>query len=751
MYRNTAYKLANLLKDIESGKLALPNIQRPFVWKPAQVRDLFDSLYRGFPVGTLMLWDTGAEVGTKQVGGGATDAVPKRLIIDGQQRLTSLYSVMKGIPVLTAAFEKKQIRIAFRPTDARFEVTDAAIQSDPEFIPNITVLWKDHYRKTVKSYFKRLAERRDAPLGDEEEERLEAAIDGVRDLRSFLFQVIDMEDSADAEAVAEIFTRINSKGINLSQADFVLTLLSVHWEEGRRALERFARKATDPKVAGSIANPFISPLPDQLLRVSVGLAFRRGRMQTIYQLLLGKDLQTGKTSKDRRDDQFDRLRQAQETVLDGDNWRRFLRCLRRAGFRSNRTVTSENALLFSYLLWLIGKEDFGIRHAELEPMIARWFFMAHTTGRYTSSPETVIEADLRRLASIEARNREAFRSELDRIIAATFTPDYWKITLPSRLDGTAAKSPALSAYWAALYLLDAEVLFSDIAVRDLLDPKRSGKADPNPKRGYLFPRAHLAEQGWNEHRQRALANTAFVAWPEGVESNVAPADYWETATHHLAPERVERQANWHALPPGWQTADYNTFLEQRRGLMAKVVHDAFVKIGQSNSNDDESTLDLIRGGETQTVEFKATARTSTETGKKDPRMQHAVAKAVCGLMNNEGGVVLIGVNDNKEILGIEDEMARLGKPNLDGFGLMVGEILTSRLSFPIARTVDIGFEECRGKTLCRIRVGLAPKPVFSKPVNGGEFVEFYVRQGARTDELKGDKAEEYKKQRFRWR
>lgn len=743
----TGYKLEHLLGDIESGRLALPDIQRPFVWKPAQVRDLFDSLYRGFPVGTLMLWETGAEVGAKQVGGGAADSVPRLLIIDGQQRLTSLYSVMTGARVLTAEFKKEQIRIAFRPADATFEVTDAAVRSDPEFISDISVLWKGKFKGTVQSYIDGLAKKRGERLDDDEEERLESAIDQVRDLRRFHFQVIAMSDRASEEEVAEIFTRINSQGITLSQADFVLTLLSVHWEQGRRALERFARDAT--KAFGAIANPFIAPSPDQMLRVSVGLAFRRGRMQTIYQMLRGKDLETGKTSPARRDEQFQRLRRDQKAVLDPKNWGLFLHCLRRAGFRSRRTVTSDGALLFSYLLWLVGREDFGIGHEELEPTIARWFFMAHTTGRYTSSPETVIEADLRRLASIEAGNREAFHSELDRIIAATFTPDYWKITLPSKFDGTAAKSPALSAYWAALYLLDAEILFSHTSVRDVLDPDRAGNADPNPERHHLFPPGQLAAEGWTEQQQHAIANKAFVEWPEGVRSSAAPSDYWQKATHHLEPERVRRQTYWHALPPGWQTANYGEFLEQRRDRMAKVVRDAFIRISPNSDDGGGSTLDLIRGGETQTVEFKSTARTNLVTGQKDPKMQHAIAKAVCGFMNNEGGVLLIGVSDDGGIPGIEDEMARLSKPNRDGFGLMVADILTSRLSFPIAKTVGIGFEKCRGRTLCRVQVGLAPKPVFSKPPNGGQPVEFWVRQGAGTVQLFGDKAFEYQKQRFR--
>jgi hypothetical protein len=208
-------------------------------------------MYRGFPVGTLMLWETGAEVGTKQVGGGDAAKVPKLLIVDGQQRLTSLYAVITGRPVLTKAFEAKRIRIAFRPVDETFEVTDAAIERSPEFIPDITSLWDSGYKSTLRKFINRLSETRDEPLDHDEEDLLEERVDRVRDLRDFCFQVIELGMSASEEQVAEIFVRTNSEGVKLNQADFILTLMSVHWEKGRGQLEEFAREAVDPKVTGS--------------------------------------------------------------------------------------------------------------------------------------------------------------------------------------------------------------------------------------------------------------------------------------------------------------------------------------------------------------------------------------------------------------------------------------------------------------------------------------------------------------------
>ena len=150
-------------------------------------------------------------------------------------------------------------------------------------------------------------------------------------------------------------------------------------------------------------------------------------------------------------------------------------------------ITSENAVIYTYVLWLIGRRDFGLDLKTLRGVIARWFFMAHTTGRYTSSPESQIEADLGRISDLAEATEQAFCAELDRIVRANFTGDYWDISLPNRLDTSSSRSPALYAYWAALNLLDAELLFSDQRIRDLLDPDVS--APRSIERHHLFPKA----------------------------------------------------------------------------------------------------------------------------------------------------------------------------------------------------------------------------------------------------------------------
>ena len=753
LYRATRYSLNHLVEDIRVGRIGLPDIQRPFVWSASKARDLFDSLYRGYPVGTLMFWETGAEVGTRRIGVDEATHAPSFLVVDGQQRLTALYSVITGRVVLTKTFDERRIQIGFRPEDETFEVADAAIVRDPEFIPDITKLWTTGYKTTVRGFLHALSHARGSDLGDAQQDALEERIDRVRDLRDFWFEVVELVAAANEEQVAEIFVRINSEGVKLNQSDFILTLMSVHWEKGRRQLEAFSRNAVDLTVTGpSPRNRFMEPSPDQMLRVGVAVAFRRARLQLVYSLLRGKDLETGKVSTERRTEQFLRLATAQDAVLDLQNWHEYLKCLSVAGFRGRSMITSESTVLFTYALWLIGRRDFGLDFKTLRPAIARWFFMAQTTGRYTSSPESALESDLGRISDLPAGDGLAFINELDRQVKANFTTDYWEISLSNRLDTAASRSPALFAYLAALNLLDAEVLFSDVRVKDLADPAYI--APKSMERHHLFPKAYLASEGVSTTRQvNAIANMAFLDWAENSEiSSSAPTTYWPIMISSLGPEQLRRQIRLHALPIGWEQLDYGTFLDRRRDLMAEVVRDGFGTLWADRRSQPASSIEeLIAAGESDTLEFKSTARVNLHTGQPDPRMEHVIVKTVCGLLNHEGGTLLIGVADDGQVLGLDDDLKTLGaKGNADGYELYLRQILDLNLSVVTAQTVRIRFHSTGGNQLCAVTVAASGRPVFAKPAKGSgtENSEFWVRIGNATKQLHGDDMIDYRQQHW---
>lgn len=586
LFKDTTYSVSLLMESIGRGEVALPDIQRPFVWQASKVRDLLDSMYKGFPVGFLLFWETGVEPGARQIGGSPKDAVARLLIVDGQQRLTSLYAVMTGRQVMKEDYSLARIRIGFRPIDGHFTVTDAAVERDPEFIPDVSVLWESDggRRKAVRGYLKGLAAKR-GDLGQDEEDRLEDAIDRLYDLRNYPFKVVELSPEVDEEQVAEVFVRINSEGVTLNQADFILTLMSVFWEKGRQQLEDFSRACKTPSLSGaSPFNWYIQPSPAQLLRVSVAVAFRRAVLRLAYSLLRGKDLDTGQIDPDRRTEQFAQLQVAQERVLDLTSWHEYLLCLERAGFRGAKMITSENTVIFSYALWLMGRADHGVPLDQLREVIARWFFMAQTTGRYTGSFESQFEQDASKVTQVTRGDADGFCRTLDRIVADTLGNDYWTTTLPNDLATSAAKSPALMAYIAALNILDAEPLLSTGKVRARLDPAITSRK--GIERHHIFPKAFLKRHGVADTKRiNQIANMALVEWSDNIDiSDQAPTQYWpaQIAQKGINVARLTQQRYWHALPEAWETLPYDEFLDARRKLMGMVVRDAFAKLSQES-------------------------------------------------------------------------------------------------------------------------------------------------------------------------
>jgi hypothetical protein len=582
LFSTTDYPLSKLIEDIDLGEIALPDIQRPFVWKTAKVRDLFDSMYKGFPIGYLLFWryDQGE---ARQIGIGEKQNVPRLLVVDGQQRLTSLYAVMKDRPVLDEDYQERELNISFRPADASFEVATAASRRDPEYITDISEVWTGDLsrRRYVNRFLDRLDNHRD--LSREEEDHIADAIDRLEKLKDYRFVALELNENVDEEQVAEVFVRVNSQGEALNQADFILTLMSVHWDEGRREMERFSYDARHPSDGeASPYNHFIEPEPSQLLRVSVGLGFDRARLKYAYGLLRGKDLDTGDVSAERRADHFRQLKEAQESVLDLQYWHDYFQALKRAGFRSESMVTSKMNLMYGYLMYLIGREEYGLKGHRLREVIARWFFMCNITGRYTGSSESTMEEDINRVT--DAGSAEGFIDILDRVINSRLTDDFWTITLPDELDSASYYSPTLFAYHAALNILNARALFSTLTIKELLDPDVQAKKSAVEKH-HLFPKNFLEEQGITENQRVSnIANRAYVEWADNIDiSDQPPSEYFPKYAARFDNDELEQMMYWHALPEGWHQMDYDRFLEERRQWIAQVTRDGYEKLTQKNS------------------------------------------------------------------------------------------------------------------------------------------------------------------------
>ena len=746
VFKKVDYDLNGLIKSISMGEIGLPNIQRPFVWNNAKVRDLFDSMYKGYPVGYLLFWQNGVEDEERTIGSDHKQKHASLVIVDGQQRLTSLYAVVKNIPVLRENYKTETIKIAFNPMEERFEVVDAAINRDKSFIPDISILWNEESKITriIRDYTDNIKTVRE--LTDEEENRIEDNILKLQGLISYPLTALELKSDVDEEAVSDVFVRINSKGTPLNQADFILTLMSVFWDDGRAELEQFCRDAKHPsKDHASPYNHFIEPSPDQLLRVCVGVAFKRARLKYVYSILRGKDLETEKFSVERREQQFEELKKAQERVLNLQYWHDFMRCIQMAGFRSDKMISSQNNLIFAYILYLIGRTEYQVSEQELRRAISRWFFMGALTGRFAKSPESSMEYDLARLRPI--KKSSDFIQSLNKICDIELTKDYWEMTLPNQLATSSSRSPSLFAYQAALILLDAPVLFSKMKFATLCDPAIQAKRAPVEKH-HLFPKGYLKTKGINQTIDyNQIANYAFVEWGDNNDiSAKAPSEYFPEYKNQYSRKQLEEMYYYHALPENWENMNYNQFLERRRELIAQVIADGYATlITKTTEQETESDmLDLyekIMNGESQEIEFKSTLRTNLHTNSKDPRMEFTVLRTIAGFLNTNGGQLIIGISDDSEPVGLEVD----GFENEDKMTLHFVNIIKSRIDVLAMKDIHMHFDDYKGSRVMVVRCSSSKTPVFVKDDNTEKF---FIRTGPSTTELTPSQTQSYIKQRF---
>jgi hypothetical protein len=589
VFRKVDYELSTLLHYIDMGDVALPELQRPFVWTATKVRDLFDSMYRGYPVGYLLFWSNASMRRTRPIGDGQKQHTPDLLIVDGQQRLTSLFAVFRHRSILNEDYVEKRLEIAFRPRDAHFDVTDAAIRRDPEFIHSISdVLGGENTSWNVTgSFLQRLEAVR--PLSVEDKNAISANIDRLLDLHKYPFTALEISSEVDEQSVADVFVRINSEGVKLKQSDFILTLLSVIWPEGRQQLDRFAHECATPHSAAHGPSPYnhlIRVGPDQQLRVAIAVGFHRARLKAVYQLLRAKEFDGTEKAGERRETDLARLRDAQTAVLDLRHWHSFLHAISAAGYRSDDMISSTTALIYSYALFLIGWRQCGVREHELQRLCARWFVANLITGRYSGSSETIMEEDL---SSVKDMTTAAeFVGAIEARLDAILTNDFWNMTLPLELETSSSRSPAALAYLAAQVKLNAPTLFSDKPVAQLLDPTIRAPRPPMD-RHHLFPRRYLQTSGIKNRKEiNQVANFAVVEWPDNLTiGGKAPAEYAQQIKQRFSTAAWDRMMRAHALPPGWYELDYTEFLRQRRPLMAAMIRRAYDSLSASEQTAPE--------------------------------------------------------------------------------------------------------------------------------------------------------------------
>ncbi len=602
-YSTNSLPVSVLISQILSKQIAIPEIQRPFVWKAKQVRDLMDSLYKGYPTGYIIIWQN-PNIKLKD----GSLSVGKKIIIDGQQRITALMTAIAGLPIVNSDYKKCRIKIAFNPfaalsddKDAEiFAVQDSSHLKSKKWIPDIAGIFQTGFNMFgfVREYCTNNPDMRDSDLGE--------ILSKLLNIGNRQIGIIELSDQLEIDLVTDIFIRINSKGTSLSQGDFVMSKIAADEKFGgnqlRKAIDYFSHLTVEPSFYSMIKEgdedfvqsdyfpkmawlktdleTVFDPDCDDVLRVAFMHKFQRAKLADLVGLLSGRDFKTREYNETIIESTYKDLIDGVKNVINENNFKQFMIAIKGAGFVSNKLVTSNMALDFAYTLYLILKKNESIAVGEVKRLVQKWYVLSVLTGRYSSSPETAFAKDLRAIAEF------GVEKVLSDIESATLSDNFWDIKIVQDLEYTSTNNPTFLVFLAAqITRNDISLLSNNVSVRELV--LLGGDIH------HIFPKDYLKKLGHEKSSYNQDANYVYLDKPVNQSiGNKAPNVYFEEAFNQCDTKQIRVGAivdkkqlidnlNMNCIPENVRYMDesnYAEFLEQRRKMMAQKIKEYYYSL-----------------------------------------------------------------------------------------------------------------------------------------------------------------------------
>jgi len=716
--------VGKLVTMIEDGELQLPEMQRRYVWPATRVRDLLDSLYRGYPSGAILVWATDREMPSRELAIEQASSPFKghKLLLDGQQRLTSLTAILRG-KLVSVGKRKRPIDILFnlahpdgpplevievdddsidgdaeandsdndggqnlqeRLNQRTFVVASSALSADPRWVP-VSDVFKG--AKTDAHILRSLVNSFDDPLFDIYSKRLQA----LRKIREYPYVMHVLDKTLSYEEVAEIFVRVNSLGMKLRGSDLALAQITSRWQNSLELFEHFQEECEE--------NGYKLDL-GILVRALVVFATGQSRFKTV-----------GSTP-------VSQLKQGWTKAKEGLNFA--INFLRANAEMENETLLSSPLVLIA-VAYYGSQKQFHLTSAQ-EAQIRRWVYIANVRGHYSGSSETVLDSDLNII-----RKNEDLVSALELQVGRLHLE-------PADFIGKGKQSSLFAMAYLALKAKGAKDWRSQLE----LSLSHQGR-DHSIEYHHIFPRSVLKGAGVEKAATNEIANMAFIAGGTNRSLSAKPtAEYLAEVLEKHGKTALET----HCIPldPSlWAVEAYPQFLEYRRAALAAAINDFISPRGAQEGEID--VRDLIAGGESYSLEFKSSARWDYHADSPSRVPEAIVVKTISGFLNGRGGTLLIGVDDSGKILGVEQDYKTLSKrPNRDGYEQFLINLLGSTLGKEVSASLAVSFQSVGGKDICLIRVQRSLKPIY---VNENQHTRFFVRTGNTTQELTTRESVEY--------
>ena len=590
-YSVNQHLIETVLAWVNSGEIAIPEIQRPFVWDSSKVRDLMDSLYQGYPIGYVIAW---RNPNVRLKDGSISEG--KKILIDGQQRVTALTAAILGQYVINKTYQRIKIKIAFNPITEKFEVQNPAILKDKTWLHDIAeaINGKTDLFEVADNYFELNP--------DVDKKHVRNSFSNLINIPKKQIGLIELSHDLDIETVTEIFIRINSKGVVLSQADFAMSKIASNTaykgNELRKAIDFFCHLAIAPEFYKHIVDndkefaktdffqkmqwlkteneDLYDPDYNDLIRVAFTSQFNRGRLSDLVSLLSGRNFETRTFEETIAEQSFATLKSGVYNFINETNYKRFLMIIKSAGFISPKLIRSQNAINFAYIVYLKLKE-LGVNSVAIESYVRRWLVYSILTGRYSGSPESAFDFDIKQIS------QKPFNEYLKEKEEGELSDAFWNASLPQSLDTSVASSPYFLVFLAAqVKTNDKGFLSKDVLVSDLI----SLRGDIH----HLFPKDYLRKFGLDRSKYNQIANYVFMQSEINIKvGSKPPKDYFEILGKQMlennrlvsglaTEQELSENLKMNCVPTEimqMSIDDYPSFLNLRRKLMATKIKEYY--------------------------------------------------------------------------------------------------------------------------------------------------------------------------------
>ena len=691
-------KYSDLINEIQKGIIKIPKFQRDFVWTIDKTAKLLDSILKGYPIGTFILWQTDERINDiKNVGNlnipETPDGVKVQYVLDGQQRITSLFAAYLGAHIQKIG-EKKITDYGSIVVNLDADIND----NDEQVITEEPIGNKHISLCDVLNFSYSKAKE----LSDKfSEEDLEKINDYSTAFKTYEFSTVVLRKE-DIDSAIEVFTRINTGGQTLTLFEIMSAKtydepqhfdMQVNWEN-------FIKELKDVKYEGISSSVVLSLLALLLSRT------KECKRKTILAL-----------DKQSIIDSWDSVISALKDSVD------YFRTTYRIPV--SQLLPYDSLLVpFAYFFHVNKDKPNGDQRKYLE----EFFWRISLSSRYSSATESKLAQDIKRI---------------DQILAG-YRPDYSDIKIyldsPQTLIDTSFS--AGNSYCKAVLCL--------LAYQEPKDFQDNGKVildnswlkvASSKNYHHFFPKAYLKNN--TVLNSNSLMNITFVSDQLNKRKIGAKAPSQYIADFQDENSQINKALQTHFIDLegfGIESNDYETFLQSRAKLIYQELKSRIDLSHKEPAN--EEVQELILSGESDTVEFKSTLRYDLRSKEVNKKLEYVVAKTIAAFMNSEGGNLFIGVDDNQNILGLVDDVSTLSKPDIDGFELHLIEVIKKYIGAGLISHMKISFPTVEDTQICRIKVSKSSKPVFTQ-YEGRE--DFFVRSGCSSQPLGREEQSAYEK------